>query len=47
MSNSFHLAIPAGDLHKAEEFYIKILEEESLNGLPRKLIDESKNNFIL
>jgi len=33
--------------NKAEEFYIKILEEESFNGLPRKLIDESKNNFIL
>ena len=25
MSNSFHLAIPAGDLEKAETFYTKIL----------------------
>ena len=39
MSNSFHLAIPAGDLKKAEAFYTKILGCKTGNQEKGKWID--------
>jgi extradiol dioxygenase family protein len=39
MSNSFHLAIPAGDLEKAEAFYTKILECKTGNREKDKWVD--------
>ena len=39
MSSSFHLAIPAGDLKKAEAFYTKILGCKTGNREEGKWID--------
>jgi extradiol dioxygenase family protein len=39
MSNSFHLAIPAGDLKKAEKFYTEILGCKSGNREEGKWVD--------
>ena len=39
MSNSFHLAIPAGDLHKTEKFYTKVLGCKSGNREDGKWVD--------
>ena len=39
MSNSFHLAIPAGDLEKAEAFYTKILGCKTGNRERGKWVD--------
>ncbi len=39
MSNSFHLAIPAGDLKKAEDFYTKILGCKTGNREAGKWVD--------
>ena len=39
MSNSFHLAIPAGDLEKAEAFYTKILGCKTGNREAGKWVD--------
>ena len=39
MSNSFHLAIPAGDLKKAEAFYTKILGCKTGNREEGKWVD--------
>jgi len=39
MSNSFHLAIPAGDLEKAEAFYTKILGCKTGNREKDKWVD--------
>ena len=39
MSNSFHLAIPAGDLKKAEAFYTDILGCKSGNREDGKWVD--------
>ena len=39
MSNSFHLAIPAGDLEKAEAFYTKILGCKTGNREKGKWVD--------
>ena len=39
MSNSFHLAIPAGNLKKAEDFYTKILGCKTGNREDGKWVD--------
>ena len=39
MSNSFHLALPAGDLAKAEKFYTEILECKAGNREEGKWVD--------
>jgi extradiol dioxygenase family protein len=39
MSNSFHLAIPAGDLEKAEAFYTNILGCKTGNREVGKWVD--------
>ena len=39
MSNSFHLALPAGDLSKAEEFYTQILGCKTGNREKGKWVD--------
>ena len=39
MSNSFHLALPAGDLHKTEKFYTEILGCKTGNREKGKWVD--------
>ena len=39
MSNSFHVALPAGNLHKAEEFYTQILGSKRGNRQKGKWVD--------
>ena len=39
MSNSFHLALPAGNLEKTEKFYTEILECKTVNREEGKWVD--------